>query len=278
MDNKCGCVILNYNDYETTIKLINHISSYSVIKEIIIVDNCSTDHSFEELKKKENEKIRVVKTDRNGGYGYGNNYGIKAAIERFNEKYILLCNPDVFIEESTIKHLLDVFKKNDSTAIVSAMQKDIHGRLIQDLAWPIPTAFEYAIMGTRLSHKICKRYDASVFEQSYPEVDCVPGACLMIDAERFLDVGGFDEAMFLYCEETAIGVKMRKACFKTVLATSEYYIHEHSVSISKSIQSLKKQKELIFKSRLYVMEKYLDASKLELLIARMIQKRLLSKT
>ena len=49
-----GCVILNFNDSETTKKLVNNIKSYTVIDYIIIVDNKSTDTSFLELKNFEN--------------------------------------------------------------------------------------------------------------------------------------------------------------------------------------------------------------------------------
>lgn len=73
-----GCVILNFNDSETTKKLVNNIKGYKVIDYIIIVDNKSTDTSFLELKRFENEdsKIKVIESPKNGGYGYGNNVGI----------------------------------------------------------------------------------------------------------------------------------------------------------------------------------------------------------
>ena len=38
---KTGFVVLNYNDYKTTIKLIENIKNYNSIDVIVIVDNCS---------------------------------------------------------------------------------------------------------------------------------------------------------------------------------------------------------------------------------------------
>ena len=37
---KTGFVIVNYNDYETTTKLLGNIESYKILDEIVVVDNC----------------------------------------------------------------------------------------------------------------------------------------------------------------------------------------------------------------------------------------------
>ena len=44
-------VIVNYNDWNTTVSFVKQIESYSILDHIIIVDNCSTDNSFVMLKK-----------------------------------------------------------------------------------------------------------------------------------------------------------------------------------------------------------------------------------
>ena len=41
-------VIINYNDYETTKKLLDNIKDYKVIDKIYVVDNHSTDNSYKE--------------------------------------------------------------------------------------------------------------------------------------------------------------------------------------------------------------------------------------
>ena len=56
-------VIINYNDSDTTIKLLNNIKDYKVLKEIVIVDNKSTDESVKILKKFTNDKITLLVND-----------------------------------------------------------------------------------------------------------------------------------------------------------------------------------------------------------------------
>ena len=68
-----GIVILNYTDSETTVKLLDMIKEYKILESIVVVDNNSTDNSYEVLKKFENNKIKVIKSKMNKGYGYGNN-------------------------------------------------------------------------------------------------------------------------------------------------------------------------------------------------------------
>lgn len=279
MGSNCTCMILNYNDSHTTLKLYDHIKKYSCFDAIVIVDNCSADDSFEILSEQaKGEHVYVIQTGANGGYGSGNNYGVRFIKNNIGSKYILLCNPDVLFEESTVFKMTDVFASNEKIGVVSAVQKDIDGNIIQDIGWKIPSALEYALMGTRISNKIFTPVPREkLLEKEYCEVDCVPGACLMFDADKFLEVGGYDERMFLYCEETVLGIRMKNAGYRTVLATGLFYKHEHSVSISKSISSVKKQKQLIFDSRRFVMKEYLHAGPLMMQLSKSVQQRILNK-
>ena len=55
---KLGFVIVNYNDANTTIRLLNQIKDYKSIDQIIVVDNNSTDDSVKKLKKLSFRKYR----------------------------------------------------------------------------------------------------------------------------------------------------------------------------------------------------------------------------
>ena len=84
MSMQLSCVILNYNDAETTEKLVIQNAHYDVLRQNIVVDNASTDDSLERLRKLESDanasqscKVRVISADHNGGYGSGNNLGVR---------------------------------------------------------------------------------------------------------------------------------------------------------------------------------------------------------
>ena len=100
---KCACVIINFNDAETTAALVKRIQSYDCIRSVLVVDNCSTDDSLEKLNELEDRnKIVVLKTEYNGGYGYGNNFGVRYAYEVLGERNVLIVNPDVTFSESCL--------------------------------------------------------------------------------------------------------------------------------------------------------------------------------
>ena len=82
-------VILNYKTPDMTLK-----SAEAALREmegieggITIVDNDSRDGSFETLSKEvaargwdEDDRVSVIQSGRNGGFGAGNNVGIRAGL------------------------------------------------------------------------------------------------------------------------------------------------------------------------------------------------------
>ena len=51
-----GCVVLNYNDAVTTIDFVERIKIMDSIDLIVVIDNCSTDDSYIQLKMLESNK------------------------------------------------------------------------------------------------------------------------------------------------------------------------------------------------------------------------------
>ena len=105
MSVRLSCVILNYNDAETTEKLVKQIADYNVLHQIIVVDNASTDDSLERLKKLEADqpgRLHVLSADHNGGYGSGNNLGVRYAAGQGGATHVLIANPDVVFSEQSL--------------------------------------------------------------------------------------------------------------------------------------------------------------------------------
>ena len=78
-----GCVVLNYNDADTTLDLLKRIEPMEIIDQIVLVDNKSTDNSLERLKDQESNKVHVVCAEKNCVYGSGNNVGIEYLIKNY---------------------------------------------------------------------------------------------------------------------------------------------------------------------------------------------------
>ncbi len=264
---KIACVIVNYNDAKTTIALLKQICDYKSLNHIIIVDNCSTDNSYASLKQFETNNIIVLQAEKNKGYGAGNNFGIKYAKDILHCDVAIIANPDVSFTEACVKRIAQTFSEDRDAAVVSAVQLKPDSTPFHSTSWKIPSANEYIFSALFFIGKLyskTKEYNGN----TRIAVDCVSGAFLAVDINKFLSVDGYDERIFLYCEETMLGIKLRNAGFKTLLLTNETYVHHHAVSTQKSIPNAVKRRSLLLNSRLFVLKEYMGASKIRLCIAR----------
>ncbi len=260
---KIACVILNYNDAETTISLIQLIKKYEVIDYIVVVDNKSTDFSFEKLKKFQTEKIRVISSEKNGGYGYGNNIGIKYAKEFLKIRYILIANPDTKFEEEVVVGLKNLIIKN-SNCIITAPEY-VNGEA--KVAWKILDVDRYVLDSSIFFFHLFGRkaeYNKKDLQTKNYIVDIVLGSLLLLDIDKFYEIGMYDEEFFLFEEEIVIATKARNHNYETRLLPKTNYQHIHSTTISKVYRSMVKQKRMILDSRLLYLRKYCGVSGIKL--------------
>lgn len=274
-----SCVILNYNDAETTEKLVKQLADYDVLHQIIVVDNASTDDSLEWLRKLEYDanasqpgKVRVISADHNGGYGSGNNLGVRYAAEQGGATHVLIANPDVMFSEQSLKAMLAVFSRHPEVGIVTAR---IHDARFPDLknGWPLRSFTRELFSMGPVSRRLFRRsfdYPDSYFTgRSAVYVGAVHGSMLMVDSEKFLEAGGYDEGIFLYEEEQVLGRRMQNAGYRSVLLLNQHYDHEHSASISKSFSDAMKRQRLREESTLYYMKHYLHINPLQEQMAKL---------
>lgn len=272
---KISCVILNYNDETTTTCLIKEIEHFSALTSIVVVDNLSTDNSFEILKKHATEKIHVIQTDKNGGYGYGNNFGIRYAVRHSSADYILIANPDVHFSNDIIIAMAEFLDNNIDYAVVAPRALKPSGEDQKLLAWKLQSKWDYLLSGSMIYLKYFsdKFYPKSYYDgKGQADVAVVPGSLLMVTAKYMMKYGMYDEKNFLYSEEEIIAIKFKNAGLKTRLLLNDTYIHEHSVSISKSFPSELKKKRMNLDSRIFVLNHYYEATKLEKKIVKIISK------
>ena len=276
---RLSCVILNYNDAETTEKLVRLIADYECLHQIIVVDNASTDDSLERLKQLEGQencsqtkKIKILIAQKNGGYGSGNNTGVRYAVEKGGATHVLIANPDVVFSEQSLKAMLAVFARHPEVGIVTTRIRDARFPNLKN-GWPLRSFMrELLSMGPvsrRLLGKTFNYPDSCFAGRSAVYVGAVHGSMLMVDTEKFLEAGGYDEGIFLYEEEQVLGRRMQNAGYRSVLLLNQHYDHEHSTSISKSFSDAMKRQRLREKSTLYYMRHYLHISPLQEQIAKL---------
>lgn len=264
-----GCVVLNYNDAKTTTDFLKEIQFMNSIDKIVVVDNCSTDNSYVQLKEFENEKIHVVQSEKNGGYGYGNNIGIDYLKNLVD--YIIVANPDVVFKESVVLKMKDAFDVNTAIVAPLTLQPDKNRQLPE--AWKVPTVKDYFLFSSKILNKKYRPmwYAKEYLQNGIVNVDCVQGSFFMIRTD-ILPNKLYDENIFLFFEESCIGKYFKDKGMTTKLLIDESYIHNHSVSINKSFNSEVKKRKITLDSFYTYYKDYYKLSPLLLWLMRVYKK------
>lgn len=263
-----ACIILNYNDSENTLNLLHRIYDFDALDVIIIIDNCSTDDSWERIQEVRCDRVHICKTEKNGGYGYGNNYGVRYA-KSIGCDFALIANPDVFFDNSLVQKFKSVLEQNERYSVVSGIQRDIRNNEIIGTAWKIPRIWSYIFSTGFLFRRFADNYYYSLAELHSREifpVDCVAGALLMVSVVKFIECGGYDEEMFLYCEESTLGYKMRKVGYCAAICSNISYKHIHGQTIEKNVCDAVKRKSVLLKSHHLFLDRYLGANQFQLIV------------
>ena len=130
---KTAIVILNWNGEKLLEKFLPSIVNFSASEaEIYVADNASTDTSISYVKEYF-PLIKIIKNTVNGGYAKGYN----DALQAIKADIYCLINSDVEVTENWLPPILDVFKKEEKTAIIQPKILDFKDK----------TKFEYAGAG-----------------------------------------------------------------------------------------------------------------------------------
>lgn len=266
---KTGIIILNYNDYENTIKMIEQIKDYKCLNKIVVVDNCSKDESVTKLKPYETKKVILLTSKENLGYAHGNNLGLKYLEKETDCELAIISNPDIVVEESVIKELIQDMKKNSNISFLGPKVLE-RGRISK--GWKLPT-YWVEVLSTinffsRFTYHLSK-YADNHYNERLVKVDVVHGCFFLARMKDFKKIKYFDENTFLYYEENIIAAKSKKAGLETYLDTTVGVQHALSQTIDKSIKKVAKYK-IMKQSMFYFEKEYNNLKGIKLLLLKII--------
>lgn len=267
-------IVLNYNDYETTLNFVNTIKDYKSINKIVVVDNNSPSGDFEKLSSLKYDKVEVIKSEANFGYSYGNNYGIKYLEKRYGVNFFdtyIISNPDVFVDDITIEATNKYLHENEDVAIASP-RMHYENKVARRSAWKKRTFLIDVANSTRLTqllmYPIFKSGEYSkkdYIKNKHLEVFTLSGSFFLIKSKILREIGYLDENVFLFFEEDVLGSKIAERGYKIISMNDLKFIHYDSRTIGKLMSAFKKQK-IMFESRKYYHKEYNKVSNSKLVI------------
>lgn len=251
-------VVLNYRTPALTLRAVEAalVAMEGLVGAITVVDNDSGDGSYETLTKAVRERgwnrVRVLQSGHNGGFGAGNNFGIRQGLPDGSvPDFVYILNSDAFPEAGAIWLLLEYLLAHPEVGFTGSR---IHGEDggYHQTAFRFPTAyseFESAAATGPIS-RLLKRYIVAIPEPVEPlVVDWMAGASLMVRYPAFEQTGGFDECFFLYFEETDLCLRARRLGWTSVYLPESRIMHIGSVSTG--MKTWKRMPPYWFDSRLW---------------------------
>lgn len=203
-------VIVSWNTKEVTLKCLDHLKravdfiNSKVEVEVVVVDNASSDGTVDIIEKKY-PWVKLIEAGSNLGYAKGNNLGFKKTSS--TNKYLLLLNSDVYIQQDTLAKSLDFFENHTDSDVLGCKLVSDKGVLLPSAGnLPTPLSVWSWIWGLDLIpliNKLFKQFHprGKDFFKSDKKVGWVQGAYLFMKREVFEKTGGFDETIFMYMDE-----------------------------------------------------------------------------
>jgi N-acetylglucosaminyl-diphospho-decaprenol L-rhamnosyltransferase len=193
-------IILNWNTCDQLVKCLDAInqSGGDLDSEIFVVDNASSDGS-QTMVRQRFPHVNLIANTENVGFARGNNQGLAAGRGR----YALLVNSDAFVWPGAIQALVSWADLQPQAGIIGAQLLNADGSF-QASHTPFPNLWREWLILSGMGRLIYGRWYPSrgPGEDQGPQiVDYVEGACLLVRRKAFEEVGGLDEAYFMYAEE-----------------------------------------------------------------------------
>jgi len=219
-------VVLNYNTYEETSTCLSSVFKYppKASFKLLLVDNASTDGSFEKLKTKF-KNIQVIENDKNYGFAKGNNDGIQRVYK--NSRYVLLLNSDTIVRAGAIDRLFNYAIKAHSD-ITSCKLVYKNGKF-QANGGKLPYFFPVFVWISGIDDVLAKfvrlpSYQAKT-QKELGQAQWVSGSVMLVASRVFSKIGFFDEKIFMYGEDVDFCLRASRAGFKTGWTNDSEIVH-----------------------------------------------------
>lgn len=206
VNHSVSVVIVNYNSGEMLLKCIEQVLESSIPVKIFISDNASSDNSLNLVESafKTNTNVIIHRNLDNLGFSAGNN----AVYPLINTPYILYLNPDCFIQQDTIKHLIKTMEEYPNAGMIGCLVTNMDGTEQAGCRGLTPTpsrVFNQMFKLSRLFPDNPRFSGYLLSDKKLPahpiEVELISGSCMFVRKKAIDDVGLLDDNYFLYCED-----------------------------------------------------------------------------
>ena len=187
-------IIVSYNTVDILEDCLHSIysSHWKCSFEVIVVDNNSHDGSVMMIKDKFKDVV-LIENKENKLFSIANNQGASIA----KGKYLLLLNSDTLVYGDNIQKMVDFFDKQPDDVVCVGPKILNKDHSLQSCGKPIGKLMERIVLCFKLHKLFSTRLVRALLLPTLPigenvtsTVGWVSGSCMLMDAQKYKEVGG----------------------------------------------------------------------------------------
>ena len=194
---QCSVIIVNFNAGELLLRSVASVVASTLPAEIILIDNASTDGSWEQVQERHPE-VQLIRNSRNRGFATAANQGLRTA----RAEFLLLLNPDCILTPDTLEKMFEVLRCYPEAGMAGCRILNPDGTEQRGCRRNLPT-LRSGLRKAAGSQGGKTAVDLHL--QPLPEqpqlVEAISGAFMLLRRKALEDVGLLDEEYFMHCED-----------------------------------------------------------------------------
>jgi GT2 family glycosyltransferase len=185
-------IIVSYNGKQWYDRCFESLRASKLPVQVVVIDNASSDHTVEYIKKKYPEII-LIESDKNLGFGQANNKGMRYSLDG-GADYVFLLNQDAWIEPDTLSGLVRIHQAHTEYGILSPIHLNAEKDAVEKLL--LNRIVDYKTTDPQLINDLYFNKLLDVYDTKY-----VNAAAWLLPRKTLETVGGFDPIFYHYGED-----------------------------------------------------------------------------
>jgi len=249
VDKTTRVVIVNFNAGEALAGAVASVLSEREALKLIVADNASTDGSCEKLRSlySGNQRLEILENPRNLGFACA----VNACALNVKEPYLLILNPDCELYPGALAALRQALEQDPRAALAAPRVVDRQEQVLRGTVRQFPDPWKAVMSASGLSilGRIFPGF-RGVESSSEPlpaatmRVEAVSGACMMVRAAQFQQVGGFDEGFRMHFEDLDLMYRLRERGWYSLFVPGARAYHQPGTSSKSRPWWVHRQKHL----------------------------------
>jgi len=223
-------IVVNYGGLDDTLRCARSLLACDYPRQlVVVVDNGSPSGDADRLSAEFGDRLHVIASGKNLGYGGGANLGLRWA-QAQDAAYAWVLNNDTTVDPTCISRLVDAMEENSRYGVLSPQISAPVGPEAPDGIW---YAGGSVLLGrAEVRHSFRRLEGASAVATGY-----VTGCAMFMRCAALSDTGLFWEPFFLYWEDVDLSLRMRRAGWKLgVVPTAHLHHGIHASAASKTLE------------------------------------------